>query len=442
MVVPSRWSDIHVHGDPSYKLGEGPFWQGTEFRQGGWWHPKAALAADFHANRYALAGAGAARDALVSTTRSSSHLLAEVGGAFQSFGPNMLAVLPGIGAYVGGQVTSLVANGNNLAAPGWTNNGASIADLGSTALNLFRLVEVSSAGAVTHTRMNSALFTVASGDKIAVQVYYRAGTSGRVHLRFYNQDTSSSVITGPVGSPSVTTQDAGTLSIVGSDLLPDGVTYRTRIIWTVNFTGTTARLGIGPDSTTSGATIIALGIDAVKLGYTVPWISDASPAPTRLASDVRSASFGWFNSAGLASAFSMLAVVTLSHLGDNATRWIGQVTDGTTANRAGLFISASDRLNLFSVVGGVTVMNFQLASAVPLGRLAVAATFDPANGWYLKSSSGGFASAAAGGSLPAAPTTLYVGGQAGSVSLNDNLEQLQICRPLSQAECNAWVMAA
>jgi len=58
MVVPSRWSDIHVHGDPSYKLGEGPFWQGTEFRQGGWWHPKAALAADFHANRYALAGAG------------------------------------------------------------------------------------------------------------------------------------------------------------------------------------------------------------------------------------------------------------------------------------------------------------------------------------------------------------------------------------------------
>ena len=79
-------------------------------------------------NRYWQGGLRPAVTDLLTTARSSTHLLADASGAYQSFGNNVLARNNGVGAYIGGQVTNIISSPNDLNAAAWTKqNGATVA---------------------------------------------------------------------------------------------------------------------------------------------------------------------------------------------------------------------------------------------------------------------------------------------------------------------------
>ncbi|HUD52149.1 hypothetical protein [Parvibaculum sp.] len=443
MVVPSRWSDIHVQGGPGYRLGEGPFWQGTESREGGWWHPKAILAADFLGARYAVTGVGTSLDATFSTARSSPHFLADAAGVFQGFGPNALATLSGVGAFIGGQATSLLANGNDLSLASWSNStSATATSLGTTALGIFKPTAISTAAASAQSRRTqSAVGGAVNGRPIAVQIYYRAGTSGRIHIRNCPVNSGPfSNITGPAANPFETvTETAGTITQRSMALLPDGVTCLARYVFTPNYTGNYA-FQIGASTAVNGETLIVLGVDAVAGVFWPPFHATSSPAPTRLASDVRAASLGWFDAVGLAAGATELLVPNWSQTGLGVERPLFEFSDGTANNLIGGYVDAADKPTLRIVAGGVTQVATALPVAISSGRKPLAFGWSEAGG-YVADRAGNVASFGAA-VLPAGLNIKRVGGGLAGTYLNATLEQLQTCRPLTQDESRTWVTAA
>ena len=90
-------------------------------------------------------------------------------------------------------------------------------------------------------------------------MFYRAGTSNRLRVVFRDNSGGAveSRVTGEIGSLAVAQELAGTLEILSEEDFPDNVKKIT-IKFTPNFTGNLL-FGIGPDSNTSGETVIAYG---------------------------------------------------------------------------------------------------------------------------------------------------------------------------------------
>ena len=88
----------------------------------------AARDIDLRNNRYWQGATLPAVTDLLTTARSSTHLLADAGGTYQSFGNNVLARNTGVGAYIGGQVTNIMPTPDNLNSASWEKlNGATVA---------------------------------------------------------------------------------------------------------------------------------------------------------------------------------------------------------------------------------------------------------------------------------------------------------------------------
>ena len=151
--------------------------------------------------------------------------------------------------------TNIMPRSEVIVGNGWSDSGSTSTDLSENALDLFNGVSVQSGGA-NWNRISNTQSTVTSGTEYAATVFYRAGTSGRLRVVFRDGGAATeTIITGEIGSLAVTLSDAGSASVLSEESLAGDVKKLT-ISFTPNFSGT-LNFGIGPDSNTSGETVIA-----------------------------------------------------------------------------------------------------------------------------------------------------------------------------------------
>ena len=443
MPAPSRWSDIPRQGETSFGLGTGPFWRGAERRGLGWCHPKAVLAADFYNARYALSGAEKEPAALFATVRSSPHLLADVAGLYRLFGPNELAATKGVGAYIGGQATNTWLNSADLSKSNhvYQNAGCTtdvaLAPDGTLTADLLK-----EDGSLNHHRFYSipAYDTALPGLHYGFfrpagreWITFSSNGVGRCKFRLSGAGAASPMATNPPIA-------CGVLPAAYGYYLCWAVVLEVRaaqgLLWCL------ANGDPGNDYQPAYQGDGASGVYAWGLGYhqqsfLAPPILSGATAATRLASDVRAASLDWFAAAGLQAGFSVLSAINLSHLGDGVSRVVFSLNNGTTGNATRVYINAGDTLQMASSRDGAAEFAGQTLPAA-LGRQKIAFRLDGAGG-VMKSKAGAALSATL--PLPNGPTTLSIGSQLATGYLNDLIERMEICRPLTDGEMDAWVAA-
>lgn len=418
---------------------------GLSFPTGGcragpaWPHIKAVWAADFLNDRYSLRRRGSGSTSLLTTTRSSSHLLADASDFFRTFAANALVLNNGVGAYIGGQVTPYVKDNADASSARW-GNGYTLTrtKLAGTRLGIFSRVSVASKGASYH-RIGTPAFTPAVAPCF-VSVFWEVGSSGRFHLEI-NHNGGVYLISGTPGalSGAVYTGSPGAVSGLTDVLTGDGVTRKTTFKWTP-VAATSSAIDLGPDSNTLGQDIIICGCDVQPVGYATPFIvSSGASVSVRYASDVRAADLNWVSAAALQSGASELVIPNWSHTGDAVERPLFEYSDGTANNSIKGYIDASDKPALKIVAGGVAQTTTTLAVSIAKGRKPLAF------GW---SSGGGYVADNAGNVATFGPITLpaisqkRIGGSVAGNYLNDIIEADQCCRLLSQAEAQHWAVAA
>jgi hypothetical protein len=213
-------------------------------------------------------------------------------------------------------------------------------------------------------------------------------------------------------------------------------------------------LQMSAGGTTAGNYVDYAGVSVKQaiFGYFPDWpILPPAGIPgdaTKFADDIRavaegSDAFAGWAAAGLGAGLTVLAVVNLSHAGEASARAIANISDGTSNNRLRLFVDVDGKPAAQVVSGGAAIATATLATAASGGRLAIAVNFDPADGLYLVRKAELENASAALASMPGSLNSMNLGGnQIASANFNDAIEQIQICRPLSPAEANAWVKAA
>lgn len=447
MPTPSRWSDVPRQGASSYRLGEGPFWQGVGAR-GAWDHPKAVLALDFLNGRYRRLGLDVGCGSLISTTRSSPHLLADAGGTIRSFGPNELARLDGVGAYIGGQVTNRELRSQELDNAAWSQDNttlladvAAAPDGSATAEKLIALASSSSHGIYKGSNSYTA------GQVYVEDVYAKAGEHG-----WFQLTTTASL--GADKWANFNLSGAGSVGNKGSGCsafivrLANGW-YWCGIVFTAPSTVSGGKSLVltnnadaamrNPSYSGDGASGVFLwGAGSIASKFRTPYVTAGSAAATRYASDVRLADVSWL--AGLASGFTALVTVNLSHVGDGVARRILNFSDGSSTNELRLGLNSAGPFTLTAVAGSVVQISLPLGASPIVGRCKVAVTF-VGGAWYIVDGTGNQATSTSG-AMPTALNELRIGqSQAGDGHFNDIVEQLQICKPLTQTEAQVWVSA-
>jgi hypothetical protein len=439
----SKLSAFPPSGPSCWPLGGDPVWRGGHcVDRGGWWHAKAAFALDFLGGRAMRGGVEQSPASVLSTTRSSPHLLADNADRFQTFDANVLACISGVGAYIGEQRTNKYA-GHNAAPP------TAVTPTTAAAFNVAVPSLVASGDA-------AALFGVVDDSAGMTGILASLRASGKCNGLVYVIDNRA----GSADSQISASQSGGgstgnTLSHISSAIMRGGTGY-------VGLTTSTGRLTVpasavyarrisNPITPTNNDRTHRVTANAGQIvyfilpqleqgGFVTPPIVTEGVAATRYASDVRASSFGWFDAAGLASGGSVLVVPNWSHAGDGISRPLFEFSDGTDANLVRGYVDASGKPALQIVAGGVTQATATLGVSIALGRKPLAF------GW---SATGGYVADKAGNSatfgavtLPVGLNQKRIGGSVAANFLNDTLEELQACVPLTQAEALAWVVSA
>jgi len=236
----------------------------------------------------------------------------------------------------------------------WPTGGFGTAtyNLGLSALGVFSGVQIASAGQNWHSIYRTGISLTAS-TVYAFTLFYRAGTSGRVRLTFRNNTTATeTVVNGSAGNLSVSAAFAGAATILSQYLCSDGLTYVVAGTYTPNGTSTDHWYRVGPDSTTTGQTVIALGGQLEAGSFPTSYIPTTTAAVTRSA-DVASITGSNFSSWASTSAYTMFAEAARQPAIASGAHLIG-LSDGTLSNRTGLRWDTSSSLTLLSITSSVT----------------------------------------------------------------------------------------
>lgn len=426
-----------------------------------WTHRKAVWAADFKTNRYARLSRARSLSALVTCARASSHLLADLNGNYQTFGNDTLARLDGVGAYIGGQATNLLSYTQDFSNAYWTKNNVTIASsaqpsplAGANMQSATEAATNSSHGLQLNTSLSTSTRYVGS-------VCAKAGTKSKIVLGFFTNSGTKNFVaefdlsTGVVSQSAVVGASGWTNTSASIAPLANGG-YRCSIAGTspTAIVGQSFQIGLTDGQSIVGATGVP-SYSGSASNYVYMWQADlttpivcppiAVPAGgpgVCNASDVRATDMSWLGAAGLgANGLSVLASLNFSHVGDGVARRVVNFSDGTNSNELRLGIDSSGLMRLSSIVGGVGQVSLPISVAPGVGRYKVAANFIQ-GAWYLVDSAGNNAGIGTG-NAPAAISDMRVAQDAtGGSALNDVLEQLQVCRPLTQAEAQAWLQMA
>lgn len=431
-----------VAGVPAWRPCAAPVWRGgwpcpVPLAAAVWWHPEACLSLDFKADRFMCGGAEVAADAVFAVTRSSHTRLPDGSGALQSLGNDALPRTDR-GVYANGQITALNANGNNpQSATGWSNQGA-VTLVNGPAEGIFSTLYVSGSGTV---RRQTAIITLAGAVTLAVKVSYGPGANPSANAVVVLVTPGSNwVFSGAPGALVAIQTGGGSVTIVRNDAGE---------FWFLHTTAGAGDVRVGLGSGDAAKDIKLRGIDITQTGF-VPdaWVSDASPAPALLASDIRAAQgarpsngepepFPGWEGAGLDDGVTVLLDFENRFRGAGSRRLFSLTKKNTATDIAVDVGSAGNTFRL--TAGGAT-------NGIPGGqtgaRSRVAARVLP-DGSYAMTQKG--QASVSTGTTPSAisldsSAVIGIGNRpALDQPWNDWVYELQVCRPLSDAQLLEWV---
>lgn len=179
-------------------------------------------------------------------------------------------------------------------AKDWTVTGSGTSTINTEfTLGAFTGVIKASGGADWH-RVRTTYISVTSGTTYYLTVFYKYGTSNNVLLNFRNADgATESRVVGAWGSLTNSLSGAGTLTVLEETSLPNDV-KKVVVKYVPNFSGN-FEFGVGPNSTTSGETVIPLAAQVEQASFGTSYIKTTGATATRSA-DVASipvADFGY-----------------------------------------------------------------------------------------------------------------------------------------------------
>ena len=141
-------------------------------------------------------------------------------------------------------------------------------------------------------RMYAPYFSVTSGTTYTITAFFKYGTSNNVLLNF--RDTAGSQesrIIGSAGNLTNNLANAGTVTILQEEALPNAV-RKVVVKYVPDFSGS-FEFGIGPNSTTSGETVIPLAAQCEQASFGTSYIKTTGSTATR-AVDIATLSFDNF----------------------------------------------------------------------------------------------------------------------------------------------------
>ncbi|HEY4343631.1 MAG TPA: hypothetical protein VGN05_04750 [Parvibaculum sp.] len=446
----SIFSAFPAAGPSSWALGDKPVWRGGTPANAGWWHPKSVFAADFVKARYARQGANSDFASAFSFARSSTALLADASGIRQTFAADALARISGVGAYIGGASTQLLTAPSDFSNAAWTKSaGCVVAEetgyqtLSDTSASVMATFTQRVAHAAdTQVRTAWVLLRKDSVANTARALWFDCpgDGSGRRRLVLINTATGAYAASfATLSEGALAVRDLGYAWLVSCAYVNNGSATSVQIIVIP-----ARRADIGDSGSTPSLTgsVSVYGSGVIVGTAFPPFLSGA-----KLADDLRAAAsgsdpFAGFAAGNLGNGLSILAAVNLSRSGDGAVRPVAEFSDGTATNRLRFYIDSDDRPAAQVVSGGSVLATAKLSVVLTPGRAVLAATYDPASGLYLACKTGLAEASAALSGMPSGLAALRLGSSLGGNYLNDLVEQMQVCRPLSQAEAKDWVQTA
>lgn len=183
--------------------------------------------------------------------------------------------------------SNLLSHAKAAPGSGWSLNGGSAAALSLGALGVFPGCEVFSSGARWHRLNHTACPAVIAGENYHLQMWFAFGSSGGARLILQNSNTGAESQIA-MTETTATAQMYGAGSFDAIDMVPLGCdsAYLLSVAFTPNFSGPLS-LGIGPDSVTTGDSVIIFGAQIEAGAHGSSFIESAG-APADRAADLLS----------------------------------------------------------------------------------------------------------------------------------------------------------
>lgn len=181
--------------------------------------------------------------------------------------------------------SNLLSHAKAAPGSGWSLNGGSAAALSLGALGVFPGCEVFSLGARWHRLNHTACPAVIAGESYHLQMWFAFGSSGAARLILQNSATGAESQIA-MTETTATAQMYGVGSFGAIDMVPLGCdsAYLLRVVFTPNFSGPLS-LGIGPDSISTGDSVIIFGAQ-IEAGTHGSSFVESAGTPAARAADV------------------------------------------------------------------------------------------------------------------------------------------------------------